>query len=157
MGMYNGRGYAVVASAVTNAASTTLPQMGITGATTVRPAIYEFALGSSGSPANQAASFLFQRATTIGASTASFTPVALDPANPASTATSIAILYTTGPTLTANAYLYRFGLNQQATFRWIAATGSEMVIPATAANGIMCLTPAVSTAWAIEATVLFTE
>lgn len=155
---YIGRNYAVVISAVTNAASTTLPQAGITGGTTVRPAIYEFALGSSGSPANQAMSVLFQRATTIGASTASFTPVPLsDPSLVASVTTSIAILYTTGPTLTANQYLYRLGLNQQASFRWISATGSEMQTPATAANGIMMLTPAVSTAFAVEGVLLFAE
>lgn len=153
--MYNGRDYSVIGSALTLAASTTLPQMGITGGTTVRPAIYEFSIGSSGSPANQAASFLFQRATTAGTTTG-FTPIALDPNDPASTTTA-GVTWTVGPTLTANAYLYRFGLNQQATFRWIAATGSEMKVPATANNGIMLLTPAVSTAWAMEATILFCE
>lgn len=156
MGMYNGRGYAVIASAVTNTASTTLPFIGISNAgATLRPAIYEFTFGSSGSPANQAASVLFQRSTTVGASTG-FTPVALDPANPAATTTA-GFTYTTGPTLTANAYLYRFGINQQATFRWIAATGSEMVMPTTSANGIMVLNPAVSSTWSAEATMLFSE
>ncbi len=152
--MYQGRNYSVAGNA-TNTQSSTLPLTGITGGTTVRPCIYEFAFGSSGSPADNAASFLFQRATTIGAGSA-FTPVALDPADPASTTTSL-ITYTTGPTLTANAYLYEFGLNQRATFRWIAAPGSELKVPATAANGIMCLNPAVSATWAAQFAVLFAE
>jgi len=152
--MYQGRNYAVVVSA-TNTASSTLPLVGITGGTTVRPCIYEFVFGSSGAPANQAASFVFQRGTAAGTSTA-FTPVALDPADLASTTTA-GFTYTVTPTLTANAFLYRFGLNQQATFRWIAAPGSEMKVPATASNGIFCLNIATSTTWTAEATLLFAE
>lgn len=152
--MYQGRNYSVALSA-TNTASSTLPLVGISSTAAIRPAIYEFVFGSSGAPANQACSFLFQRATTVGAGTA-FTPVALDPGDPASTATSN-ITYTTGPTLTANAHLYRFGLNQQATFRWIAAPGSEMKAPATANNGIMCLNIATSTTWTAEGTLYFAE
>lgn len=152
--MYQGRDYSTIVSA-TNTASATLPLIGITGGTTIRPCIYEFAFGSSGAPANQAASFLFQRATTIGAGSA-FVPIALDPADPASTTTSVTT-YTTGPTLTASSFLYRFGLNQQATFRWIAAPGSEFKVPATAANGIMCLNIATSTTWTAEGTLLFAE
>lgn len=152
--MYQGRNYSVAVNA-TNTQSSTLPLVGITGATSVRPCIYEFVFGGSGSPADNAASFLFQRATTIGNGSA-FTPVALDPADPASITTSI-ITYTTGPTLTANAFLYEFSLNQRATFRFIAAPGSEMKVPATAANGIMCLNPAVSTAWTVNGTLYFAE
>lgn len=152
--MYQGRNYAISGNA-TNTQSATLPLVGFTGATTVRPCLYEFTFGSSGSPADNAASFLFQRATTIGNGTA-FTPVTLDPGDPASTTTSI-ITYTTGPTLTANAYLYEFGLNQRATFRWIAAPGSELKVPATAANGIMCLNPAVSSTWTAQFVLLFAE
>lgn len=152
--MYQGRNYSVAGNA-TNTASSTLPLVGISGTTAVRPCIYEFVFGSSGSPADNAASFLFQRATTIGNGSA-FTPVALDPADPASTTTSV-ITYTTGPTLTANAFLYEFGLNQRATFRWIAAPGSEMKVPATAANGIMCLNPSVSATWTAQFTLYFAE
>lgn len=152
--MYQGRDYSTVVSA-TNTASATLPLIGITGGTTIRPAIYEFVFGSSGAPANQAASFLFQRGTSLGAGT-SFTPIALDSADPASTTSSLTT-YTTTPTLTANAYLYRFGLNQQATFRWIAAPGSELKVPATSVNGIFCLNIATSTTWTAEGTLLFCE
>lgn len=153
--MYQGRNYSVAINATTPNGSATLPLVGITGSTAVRPCIYEFVFGSSGSPADNAAQFLFQRSTTIGNGSA-FTPVALDPADPASTTTSI-ITYTTGPTLTANAFLYEFGLNQRATFRWIAAPGSEMKVPATAANGIMCLTPTVSSTWTAVGTLYFAE
>lgn len=152
--MYQGRDYSVAFNA-TNTQSSTLPLVGITGGTTVRPAIYEFVFGSSGSPADNAASFIIQRATTIGNGTA-FTPVALDSGDPASTTTAT-YTYTTGPTLTANAYLYEFGLNQRQLFRWIAAPGSELKIPATAANGLMVLNPAVSATWTTQGTILFLE
>jgi hypothetical protein len=153
--MYQGRNYSVIASA-TNTASTTLPLIGVScGSTSTRPLIYEFAFGSSGTPADSAASFLFQRGTTTGNGTA-FTPVALDSGDPACLSTSL-YTYLTGPTLTANSYLYRFGLNQRATFRWIAAPGSELKIPATAANGIYVLNPAASATWTAECTLLFAE
>lgn len=149
-----GRDYSVAGNA-TNTQSSTLPLVGISGGTTVRPRLYEFTFGSSGSPADNAASFLIQRATTVGHSTA-FTPVALDSGDPAAIS-SAGITYDTGPTLTANAYLYEFGLNQRATFRWIAAPGSEFVVPATAANGIMVLNPAVSSTWTAQFVLLFAE
>lgn len=149
-----GRMYAVSGNA-TNTQSSTLPLVGITGAATVRPMIYEFVFGSSGSPADNAASFLIQRATTIGNGTA-FTPVALDSGDPVAITTST-ITYTTGPTLTSNSYLYEFGLNQRQLFRWVANPGSEFKVPSTAANGIMVLNPAVSSTWTAQFSLLFAE
>lgn len=146
--------YAVSGNA-TNTQSTLLPLVGISGGTTVRPMIYEFVFGSSGSPADQAASFLFQRGTTVGSSSA-FTPVSLDSSDPAAIATA-GITYVTGPTLTANAYLYEFGLNQRQLFRWVANPGSEFKVPATAANGIFVLNPAVSSTWTAQFSILFQE
>ncbi len=40
---------------------------------------------------------------------------------------------TVGPTVTADSQVLDFDLNQRATFRWVAAPGGEIVIPATAA------------------------
>lgn len=146
--------YAVSGNA-TNTQSSTLPLVGISGGTTVRPAIYEFVFGSSGSPADNAASFLIQRGTTVGASSA-FTPIAMDSGDPAAITTA-GITYTTGPTLTANAYLYEFGLNQRQLFRWVANPGAEFRVPATSANGIFVLNPAVSSTWTAQFSLLFQE
>lgn len=154
MSSYLGRDYSVAFNA-TNTQSTTAPLGGITGAATVRPKIYDVLIGSSGSPADNAAEYLFQRMTTAGTSTA-FTPVALDSADPASLSSS-GFTYTVGPTLTANAYLLMLGMNQRQFVRWIAAPGAELVVPATAANGIALLAAAVSATWTAQVTIHFAE
>lgn len=43
--------------------------------------------------------------------------------------------------LTANAVLLSIPLMQQATFRWVARDGFELVVPAANANGLHLLTP----------------
>jgi hypothetical protein len=59
----------------------------------------------------------------------------LDPAWPAPTAIAKEEI-TVGPTVTADSQLLDFDLNEQATFRWVAREGGEIVLPATAANGV---------------------
>lgn len=125
------RRYAVPVSD-TNTASTTMA--GITSAATIRPSIYELIIGSPATPADNAWEFYLQRYTAAGTSTA-FTPIALDPADPASLA-SAGFNHSAEPTYTANAYLMRISGNQRATFRWVANPGAELKMPATAANGI---------------------
>jgi hypothetical protein len=115
----------------TNTAATT--QVGITSAATVRPRIYDIIVGSDATPADNAAEYNLQRYTAAGTST-SFTPVALDPADPASLS-SAGFNHSVEPTYTANAILLEWAQNQRATFRWVAAPGGEIVLPATAANG----------------------
>lgn len=118
----------------TNTAATTL--LGLTSAATIRPRVYDLILGSDATPADNAAEYVLQRYTVAGTATA-VTPQALDPADPASLAAS-----TTGeahsvePTYTANAILLQWAQNQRATFRWVAAPNGEIVLPATAANGV---------------------
>lgn len=118
----------------TNTAATTI--LGLTSAATIRPGIYDLILGSDATPADMAAEYVLQRYTAAGTSTA-VTPQALDPGDPASLAAS-----TTGeahsaePTYTANAILLQFPCNQRATFRWVAAPEGELILPATAANGV---------------------
>lgn len=116
----------------TNTASTTM--WSIASATTIRPAIYELEIGSQATPADNAWEFYLQRFTAAGTSTA-FTPVAIDPGDPASLAAA-GFNHSVEPTYTANAYLGRFAGNQRATFRWVANPGAELKMPAAAANGI---------------------
>lgn len=155
MSSYLGRDYSIAFNA-TNTQSTTLPLGGLTGAATCRPKIYDVLIGSSGSPADNAAEYLFQRMTTAGTSTG-FTPVALDPADPASLSSAGFTYTSAGPTLTANAYLLEIGMNQRQFVRWIAAPGGELVIPATASNGIALLAAAVSSTWTAQVTIHFAE
>lgn len=108
--------------------------LGLTSATTIRPAIYDFILGSDATPADNALNWLVQRYTAAGTATA-VTPTALDPGDPASTSTS-GEDHTAEPTYTANAILMQLSANQRSTQRWVASPGGEMRCPATAANGI---------------------
>lgn len=154
--MYQGRNYAI-ASSSTLAASTTLPLVTVIGTAAVRSMIYDYTFGSSGSPADAAVAYVFQRCTTTGTAGSSITPQALDPGDPVAVTTSGLATFSVGPTLTANALLAEFGVNQRATYRWIAAPGSELKIPATANNGIAVLPTAVSAAFTAQFTILVAE
>ena len=116
----------------TNTANTTI--LSLISATTVRPKIYDLVLGSDATPADNAAEYVLQRVTTAGTATG-VTPAALDPADPAALASS-GEAHSAEPTYTANAIMLQFAVNQRATFRWVAAPGGEIVLPATANNGV---------------------
>ena len=77
--------------------------------------------------------FDVSRITANGTGTA-VTPVALDPADAAAASTANAN-YTAEPTVTASSSGFYVGINQRASYRWVAAPGSELVAPATANNG----------------------
>jgi len=138
----------------TNTAATTM--WGVTSAATVRPSIYDIIIGSVATPADNSFHYRMGRYTAAGTSTA-FTPVSLDPADPASLA-SAGVNHSAEPTYTANAYLLDIAGNQRACVRWIAAPGGELKMPATAANGIGCLSVAVGgSAVAMTFTIHFEE
>ena len=131
-----------------SAASSTLPIANIVGTAAVRSKLYDFTIGSDATPGDQACKYTWQRSTTVGtwggAGGAAITPQAIDPGDPAAVTTSNQGICSVGPTLTASAFLLAVALNQRATYRWVAAPGSELVIPATANNGIALL-PLVAT------------
>jgi len=126
-----GRRYSIVAD---QAAATNITIAGLTSASTIRPELYEFLLGCGATPGDLASILHIERFTAAGTST-SFTPVAIDPADPASLAAG-GSNHTVEPTYTAAAILYKLSLNQRATYRWVAAPGSGFKAPATAANGL---------------------
>ena len=116
----------------TNTATTTI--LGLTSASTVRPAVYDLISGSDATPADNAAEYNLQRYTAAGTSTG-VTPQALDPNDPAALAAA-GEAHSAEPTYTANAVLLNYAHNQRATFRWVAAPSGELKLPATAANGV---------------------
>jgi hypothetical protein len=120
-----------------------------------RAKIYDLVFGSEGTPADVANLWQLQRATAAGTTTA-VTPQALDPAD-AAAVTVAGENATVEPTYTSNAFLLTVALNQKATFRWIAAPGGELLIPATASNGIGIKTPTAGSSVAISAAVHFEE
>lgn len=131
--------------------------LGSVGADATRPRRgkwYDVVFGSEASPADNAFLYIVQRCTALGTSTA-VTPTALDSAD-AATESDAGENHTIEPTFTANLVLLAIPLNQRATFRWVAAPGSELVYPATASNGLGIQTPT-SSAVAISATVMYNE
>lgn len=134
-------------------ASATLPLGNIVGATTVRTMLYDLTMGSDAAPADNACKFAFQRGTTAGtwggSGGAAITPQAVDSADPAALATGNQGICSVGPTLTANAFILQWAQNQRATFRWVAAPGSEIKQPAsTNSLNLMNLVATASVNWA---------
>jgi hypothetical protein len=145
------------AAELNRTASTTLSVGSINapGASMRRIKVYDLVVGSEATPADNAFLWQAQRCTTAGTATA-VTPQPLDPAD-AAAVSAAAENHTVDPTLTANAVLLSLPLNQRASFRWVAAPGGELVIPATASNGIAIRTPTAGGLVAVSSTVHFEE
>jgi hypothetical protein len=124
---------------------------------TRRAAIFDIMVGSVATPADQAAAFAVHRTTAVGTEGAGFTPNNLDPAGPAGACDSGIGAFSAEPTETANKQLLRWSLNQRATFRWVAAPGSELVLLATQNAGADLKTVSSTSTQAHEATILFFE
>jgi len=105
---------------------------------------------------DNAAKFTFRRVSNRGTTSATVTPNALDAANPS----SLAVFdtgWSTNPTITASSDLLQFAQNQRATFRWVAAPGSELVVPATASNGLALMSAVASATANYAWTILWEE
>lgn len=125
--------------------------------TAIRPKITDIVIGCAVTPADQASKFALLRCTATGTAGSSFTPIALDPSDPAATATSGVGTFSAEPTYTASSNLLNISLNQRATFRWVAAPGFELVAPATANNGIGLRSVSATGTAVHDATFLFEE
>jgi hypothetical protein len=102
----------------------------------LRPEIYEFTIGAASAPNSTDCTIngTLQASTTAGTSTA-FTPFALDPKYSAASAIC-GINFTVEPTYTAGSTYWVMGINQRATYRWVAAPGGNIAIVGTANNGV---------------------
>jgi hypothetical protein len=104
--------------------------------------LYDFVFGSAeAAPADGNSLWQIQRCTTAGTAGSSVTPIAVDPGDSVAATTVCGQAHSADPTLTANAILLSIGLNQRATFRWVPAPGKELLVPATASNGLAFRTP----------------
>jgi hypothetical protein len=111
-------------------------------ATPKRIRLYDITFGTLGTPADQTYEWDVSRATTIGTGTVCV-PVLIDPADAAAFTVGTAN-HTVDPTYTASSSVFYLGTNQRASYRWVAAPGSEFVAPATALNGFGLRTRSVS-------------
>jgi hypothetical protein len=104
----------------------------VSGTSAVRPHIYDILIGSNATPADNSSEWQLLRSTAAGTST-SVTPEKVDSGDPA--ATSVCGKNHSAEPTYGTVSLLDIAVNQRATFRWVAAPGSEFVAPATAANG----------------------
>jgi hypothetical protein len=127
--------YAITGSQATVSGSykTVLDVFATTGSLR-RGKVYDVLIGTNGTPADNYLQWDISRMTADGTGTA-VTPQALDPADVAALATA-KNNYSAEPTITAGSSLFNVGVNQRASYRWVAAPGSELVFPATASNGL---------------------
>ena len=105
----------------------------ITRGASARARVYDFMIGSNGTPADNVITVAIFRHTTAPTSSA-IVAEALDSADPAATTTA-----GENPTIEpsfGSESLMEFPLNQRATYRWVAAPGGELVIPDTADQGL---------------------
>lgn len=106
-----------------------------TGATTLRRAfLYEAMFGADGTPADNVMVYKIDRQTTVGTGT-SATAAPLD-AGDAATLVTGNLATTIEPTVTANTQLIEVGVNQRATYRWVASPDGALVMPATNVAGL---------------------
>jgi hypothetical protein len=119
-----------------------------------RFAIYDMIFGSEASPTDARNLWQVARITADGTHSG-VTPSPLNPADAASSA--LAGENCSGePTYTAGLVMLSIPLNTRATFRWVAAPGSELWAPATNENGFGIKTPT-SSSTATTVTAFFEE
>lgn len=148
----NGRRYGFSGS-INSAVTKTI--WGVAATAAVRPAIFDILIGSNATPADNASEWQVLRFTAAGTSTA-VVPTATDSGDPASTSIC-GKNHSAEPTYSPAVSLLDIPLNQRATFRWVAAPGSEFVAPATAASGFGLQCQVATAAVAMQSSVLFME
>lgn len=125
----------VLNSNATNTVSATLPLLTLISTANIRPALYEIAISSDATVADNSNGLALQRCTTAGTPGSSPVSVALDPGDPTGQATCGLAVFSVAPTLTANVFPWKSSVNLRNSYRWVAKDGKEIKLPATAANG----------------------
>jgi hypothetical protein len=114
--------------------------IGLTGANSAprRIKVYDVLVGTNGTPADNFMEWDISRITAASTAT-SATPQPLDQADAASLTTTTVNSSTFG-TITTNSNVFYVGVNQRASYRWVAAPGGELVSPATSSAGFQLRT-----------------
>jgi len=144
---------------MTRTASTTLSVGSLTAAASAmrRYKLSDWVYGAAeGTVGDGVFEWEIQRCTTAGTAGTNPTPASIDPGDTAAATTVCGQAHSANPTLTANQVLYAAGLNQRATYRYVAQPGKELIVPATALNGLAFTTP-ISSAVACRFQALFEE
>ncbi len=101
------------------------------GVATVRARIYDITFGQGGAPGDLTIRWQVMRAGTASATGTAAVENPLDPDAPAADILTEEEITASG-TVQANSEVIDTDLNQRATYRWIAAPGGEIILPATA-------------------------
>ena len=100
-----------------------------------RNEVYDINIGNVGAPADLVTLHTIQRITAVGTAGSAVTPGLLDLADRASQSAA-GENHSSEPTYTSATELLEIPLNHRATFRWVAAPGSELITPATNNSGL---------------------
>ena len=128
---------------LTTTYKTLLDLTAATGATTLRRGwIYDIMVGVDGTPADNVVNWKVDRQTSTGTRT-SHTPTGVDGGDAACLLTG-GVNTTIEAIVTDQTGLVQLGVNQRASYRWVAYPGGELIVPATnvAAIGIRAKSPA---------------
>lgn len=169
----SGAGMAATYKTICCAAASTAA-LGTNGSMLRRGKIYDILVGTSSSPADTVLEWILQRATigatasnganapAAGALSSLSSGVALDPAD----GTVAGFIFVnssneSGVTLTAIPNLWYVGINQRASYRWVAAPGSEFVYPAvssgTGVQGIVLQARSAAYTGTVSGSILLSE
>ncbi|GAC1502139.1 MAG: hypothetical protein NVS1B6_08650 [Steroidobacteraceae bacterium] len=151
------RTYAATAASVTNTASSTLPSITLIGTSSIKPRLFRYKISSPATVADNSVAYQIQRCTTTGTVGSSVTPQALDPGDPAAGCTVGLAIFSVGPTLTAGAIVDSISINLRAWYEFQAAPTKEIVIPASASNGLAWMPISLSGAAYANAFALYWE
>lgn len=99
--------------------------------------IYDVLIGTNGTPADNFIEWDISRVTASSTSTI-ITPMPLDQADAASL--TVATANSSTHAVITSGSLFYVGVNQRASYRWVAAPGGELVAPATSSNGFQLRT-----------------
>lgn len=103
---------------------------------TIRPRLTEYVLSTIGAPNSDASYEIQVKRFTAPGTTTAVLPTGTDPNDPAATLIAGSNA-TVEPTYTAAAPIDDRGVNPRATFRWVSYDQrSELIMPATANNGL---------------------
>lgn len=123
------------AQVMTTTYKTNIDITAATGATTLRRAwVYDVMFGVDGTAADNVLVYKIDRQTSTGTRTA-VVPAPLDFGDAAALIV-VGVATTIEPIVTATTQLIEIAVNQRASYRWVAAPGGELVVPATNVAGL---------------------
>jgi hypothetical protein len=125
------------------------------GTTPRREKIYDLLIGTNGTPADNFVEWDISRIT-LSSTTTVLAPTPLDSADAAATAT-VTVNSSTFGTITIASNVFYIGVNQRASYRWVAAPGSELVAPATSSAGFQLRQRSTGYTGTATGTILFNE